>query len=123
MSSPRREGPFAHPIVAAVHQRVEHLQAVVAHADGVHVGKRHAQLAAHRAMILADHVQFAAHILRRLNDARQNEAGDEIFEFGVEHGSGRWPVVGDQTMIIVELLGRRQCRTTFYGAGLRLKYQ
>ena len=89
----------------------------MAHADGVRVGKRHAQLAAHGAMILADHVHFAPDILRRLNDPRQNAAGDEIFEFGVEHGSGRWPVVGGQTMIIVELLGRRQCRTAFYGAG------
>ena len=69
----------------AVHQRVKHLQAVMAHADRVLVGKRHAQFTLHRAMILADYVQLAADVLRRLDDPRQNAPGDEIFEIGVKH--------------------------------------
>ena len=43
----RREGPLAGPIVAAVHHVVEHLEAVVAHADRVGVGKGEAERAAH----------------------------------------------------------------------------
>ena len=66
----------------------------MAHADGVGVGKRQAQLAADLAMVLADHVQFAAQILGRHLHARQDLAGDEFFELGVEHGStvGLWTV-------------------------------
>ena len=58
----RREGPLAGPI-AAVHHGVEHLQAVMAHADRVGVGKGQAERAAHRAMVLAHGVPFAADVL------------------------------------------------------------
>ncbi len=87
MSSPGRERPFADPIGPAVHQRVEHLQAVMAHADRVGVGKRQAELAADRAMVLANHIQLAADILRRPLHARQNPPRDEFLELDVEHGS------------------------------------
>ena len=60
---PRREGPFAGPIGPLVHQRVENLQAVMAHPDGVGVGKSQAQLAADLRVILADRVQLAPQIL------------------------------------------------------------
>jgi hypothetical protein len=69
----------------AVHERVQHLQAVMAHADRVHVRKRHTQLAADGTMIFADHVQFAADVLGRLQNARQNEPRDEIFQFDIKH--------------------------------------
>ena len=52
MSLPGREDPLAGPVVAAVHHVVEHLQAVVAHADRVGVGKRQAELAADRPVVL-----------------------------------------------------------------------
>ena len=42
----RREGPLAGPIVAAVHQVVQHLKPVMAHADRVGVGKGEAERAA-----------------------------------------------------------------------------
>ena len=48
----RRERPLAGP-VAAVHQAVEHLEPVVAHPQGVGVGKGQADRAARGAMVLA----------------------------------------------------------------------
>ena len=48
----RRERSLALPTVAAIHNIVEHLKAVVAHADGVGVGKCKAQLSAHGAIVL-----------------------------------------------------------------------
>ena len=53
MSASGAEDPLAGPVVAAVHHVVEHLKAVVAHADRVGVGKGEAELAAHRAVVLA----------------------------------------------------------------------
>ena len=44
---PRREGPFAGPLRIVVHDRVQDLQAVMAHAERVGVGKGQAELAAH----------------------------------------------------------------------------
>src|SRR5208283_1427204 len=41
----RREDPLAGPIATAIHDRVEQLQTVVAHADRVRLGKRQADSA------------------------------------------------------------------------------
>ncbi len=82
---PGREGPFADPIVAVVHQRVKNLQAMMAHPDCVGIGKGEAELAAHRAMVLANHIQLAADILSRRLNPRQDVTGDEVFELGIEH--------------------------------------
>src|SRR5262249_54987288 len=63
-------------------------QAVMAHPDRIRIGERHTQLAADRAMVLADHAQLAPHVLRRLQNAGQDEASDVIFKSGVEHDGG-----------------------------------
>ena len=81
---PRREGPFAGPLRIVVHDRVQHLQAVMAHAERVGVGKRQAQPAAHLAMILDDAVEFAAEILGRRLHARQ-DSHDGVFQGRVAH--------------------------------------
>jgi hypothetical protein len=36
-------------------------------------------------MILADQIQFAADVLRRLQDTGQDAAGDKFFKLGIEH--------------------------------------
>ena len=81
---PRGEGAFAGPLRIVVHQRVEDLQAVVAGADGIGVGEAEAQAAAHPAMVLGDAVEFAAAVLGRRLDARQ-QAEDRFLQRGVHH--------------------------------------
>jgi hypothetical protein len=83
---PGREDALAGPIVAGVHQRVEHLQPVVAHADGVGVGEGEAEFSPHITMVLADHVQLAAQILGRRLHLRQQPADNVVFQTLVEHG-------------------------------------
>ncbi len=59
--------------------RVEHLQAVMAGAEGVGVGEAEAQAAADAAMVLGDAVEFAADVLGRRLDARQ-QAEDRFLQ-------------------------------------------
>ena len=61
---PGRKSALAKPILTVVHQRVENLQAVMAHADLVRVGECHAQFAADRIVVLDHGVQLAARVLR-----------------------------------------------------------
>src|SRR5581483_10282652 len=82
---PGCERPLARPLRVAIHDGVEHLQAVMAHAQRVRVGKGEAQLAANVAMVLGDTVEFAAKVLRRRLHARQ-ERQDGVFERAIEHG-------------------------------------
>ena len=81
---PRREGPFAGPLRVGVHDAVQHLQAVMAHADRVGVGKSQAEPAANLPVILGDAVRLAAGILGRRRHAGQ-QSEDFIAEGRVEH--------------------------------------
>ncbi len=60
----RREDALAGPAVS-VHQAVQDLKPVVAHAQGVGVGKSQADRPPHGPMVLGDAVQLAADVLRR----------------------------------------------------------
>ena len=60
---PRSERPFADPVVATIHQRVEHLQTMVTHADLVRIRESHAERAAYAGVIFANHVDFVTKIL------------------------------------------------------------
>ena len=82
---PRREHAFAGPILAGIHQRVEHLQSVVAHADRVHVGKGQAEFPAHVGVVLAHDIQLATEILGRHLDARQHMSNQVLLECIVNH--------------------------------------
>ena len=63
----RCKGSLARPI-AGVHQAVEDLEPVVAHAEGVGVGERQAEGSLASAMVLADAVELAAKVLGRGSD-------------------------------------------------------
>ena len=76
---PRREGPLAGPLRIAVERAVEHLEAVVAHAERVSVRKAEAKRAANLGVILGDAVDFAAHVLSGRGHPRQ-QAEDGGFE-------------------------------------------
>ena len=80
----RSQAQSARPFI----KRVENLQAVMAHADRVGVGKRQADPAANLAMILDHRVQLAAQILGRHLHPRQDVAGQIVFKRLVEHTPG-----------------------------------
>src|SRR5262249_24385591 len=82
---PRRERPLAGPLRVAVHDRVQDLEAVGAHAEAVGVREGEAQLAANLPVVLGDAVQFAADVLRWHLDPRQH-AVDGFLQGRVEHG-------------------------------------
>ena len=82
---PGGEDALAGPIGPAVHQRVENLQAMMAHADRVGVGKRQAEPAADVAMILDHRVQLAPQILGRHLHPRQDVTDEIVFERLIEH--------------------------------------
>ncbi len=84
---PGRKGAFAGPLRIGVHDRIEHLQAVMAHAEGVGVGERQAKRAANLAMVLGGAVPFAAHILGWRADVRQ-PAKHGFLQVAIEH---EWP--------------------------------
>ena len=64
-----RERAFTDPVVSVVHQRVEHLHAVVAHAERVCVGEGKRKLSSHGRVVFDDRIQFAAHVLSRSLDS------------------------------------------------------
>ena len=68
------EDPLAGP-VGGVHQAVEHLEAVVAHAQGVGVGEGQAERPPGRPVVLADAVHLAPQVLRGGLDIRQDPRG------------------------------------------------
>ena len=81
---PGSEGPFAGPLGIVIHDRVQHLQTMVAHAQGVGVGEGQAQGAADPAVVLDDAVQLAADVLSgRLHAGQQ--ARDAVLQGRVEH--------------------------------------
>ena len=81
---PRREGAFAGPLRVVVHDRIKHLQTVMARAQRIGVGERQAEFAAHLAMILDDAVEFAADVLGRHLHARQ-DAVNGLLERRIHH--------------------------------------
>src|SRR5439155_26615258 len=83
---PWREGPLAGSLGVAVHDAIKDLQAVVAHAQRVGVGKGQAQLAADLAMIFDDTVKFTAGVLARLAYLRQLPV-DCLLQIPIHHGN------------------------------------
>ena len=73
-----------------VHQRIEHLQAVMAHADRVGVGKRQAQPAAHLPMVLDAPRSARRPDTGPASALRQDVADQIVFERLVEHGIDCW---------------------------------
>jgi hypothetical protein len=86
---PRCEGAFAYPIRLAIDQRVQDLQAVVAHADLVDIGKGDAQFAADRAVILVHGVHFSTDVLSRHLNLGEKAFYDVPFEFQGKAPRGR----------------------------------
>jgi len=76
---PRRKDAFTVPIVASVHQRVQHLQAVMAHPDRVRIGKGQTQPASHSARVFANHIPFAADVLGRHLHSHQDAIDQMLF--------------------------------------------
>ena len=81
---PGSERPLAGPLRVVVHDRVEDLQAVMAHAERVGVGEAEGDLAANGAVVLGDAVELAAEILGGRLHLRQ-VADDGVLERRVEH--------------------------------------
>ena len=79
------EYPFAGPVGQGVHRGVKHLEAVVAHADFVAVGKGQAELAPELAAVLHYGVELSAHILGGRLDPREHAAGDFKLQRVVGH--------------------------------------
>ena len=77
--------PFAGPVVAPVHGRIEHLHPVVAHADRVGIGKGQADLAPDRPMVLSDGVQLTAQVLAGSLNEGQESPNHVILQSFVEH--------------------------------------
>ena len=108
----RREDPLAGPIAAAVHDRVQHLQAVVAHADRIGLGKGQAEPAPHRRRVFADRVPLAADILPRTLHAGQHAVDQDVSQRRVGHGQLPSPAfvghhVGHRVpMVVVDRIGR-----------------
>ncbi len=80
----RRERPLAGP-ARLVHQAVEHLEPVVAHAQGIGVGKRQADGSARGPVVLGDAVQLAADVLRGGSNGGQDPRDDFVLQFLVQH--------------------------------------
>ena len=72
----RRERPLAGP-AGRVHQAVEHLEPVMAHPQGVGVGKRQADGSSHGPVVLGDAVELAADVLAGRSDVGQDPRNDE----------------------------------------------
>src|SRR5262249_30615518 len=83
---PGRESTFAGPLRVVVHDGVEDLQAVMAHAQTVGVRKGQAQLAADLTMVLDHAMEFTADVLSRRLHLRQ-EPGNRFLEGRIQHGN------------------------------------
>ncbi len=70
-----------------VHQAVEHLEPVVAHPQGIRVGKRQADGSARGPVVLRDAVQLAPHVLGGGSNVRQDPRNDVVFQILVQHVS------------------------------------
>ncbi len=81
----RRERPLAGP-AGRVHQAVEHLEPVVAHPQGIRVGKRQADGSPRGPVVLGDAVQLAPHVLAGGSDVGQDPRNDDVFQILVQHG-------------------------------------
>jgi hypothetical protein len=68
----RGEGAFAGPARVVVDDAVQHLHAVVAHAQGIGVGEGEADRALQRGVVLGDGVAFAADVLPGRGHPRQD---------------------------------------------------
>ena len=81
----RREDALAGPALG-VHQAVEHLETMVAHAQGIGIGEGQADGPAAGPVVLDDAVQLAADVLPGRPDARQDPRDDEVLQFLIKHG-------------------------------------
>ena len=90
-----RERPLAGPALG-VHQAVEHLESVVAHAQRVGVGEGQADGPPHGPVILPHAVQLTTDVLARGLDPGQDPRNDEVFQFLVQHGFPTFEAVDDR---------------------------
>src|SRR5579871_334631 len=100
---PGGEGTLAGPLWVVVQDRVQNLQAVMAHAQCIGVGEGQAELAADLAVVLDDAIQLAAHVLGRHLDARQ-DTGDGFLQGRIEHGLLRFGERGASAPCYVALI-------------------
>ena len=80
----RRERPLAGP-VSRIHQAIQHLEPVMAHPEGVRVGKCQANRSSRGPMVLDDTVELAPHVLARGSHVGQDPRNDLVFQIVVEH--------------------------------------
>ena len=80
---PGRESAFANPIVVAVHKRVEHLQTMMAHADGR--CRRHITMTLHSGVAM----RHCGSCNRNNSKAQHGEHAQETSEGGQDHDGGR----------------------------------
>ena len=101
---PGSKHAFGTPGVSTIHERIKHLQSMVAHAYRVGIGKPEAEFTADGPMVLDHNISLAAHVLRgRLHmwpNARLKEFSSGLIDhrvamvwaviWAISEHNGRW---------------------------------